>query len=178
MIYKANGINNDLDFYVAEIAINGEVIFTDRLLNESRNKSGAIGFNTEIPISKNKRKPIRLNVLTRGVGHGPRVKVSNTEDTIDMFDFPIYRNTGEINEEIEGKLKVNNPYNLDYNKTRDFVQDFSKACLVQIMQHFNNTSDGTTNKIIKERLASLSKCKTSEERKALVDKYMEEDGRN
>lgn len=45
MIYKTKG--NGLDFYIVELAINGKVIFTDKILTESRNKSGVIGFDTD-----------------------------------------------------------------------------------------------------------------------------------
>lgn len=175
MIYKPRSITND--FYVAELAINGKVIYTNDLLRESQGKSGAIGFNTEIYVSKKRRKPIRLNVLTKEVGHEPRVKVSSTDDSIDMFNFPIYRNSGNINDEKEDEIKISNPYNLDYNDTKDFVQDFSRSCLKQIMQYFNNESDSTTANIVRSRLKSLSNCRSADDRKALVDKFIKEDGR-
>ena len=175
MIYNPKSKTND--FYIAELAIDGKIIYTSDLLTESKGKSGAIGFNTDIYVSKRITKPIRLNVLTREVGHEPRVKVSSIDDSIDMFNFPIYRNTGDINDEKIDNIKISNPYNLDYNDTKDFVQDFSRSCLKQIMQYFNNESDSNTADIIRSRLKNLSKCRSTDDRKKLVEEFMKEDGR-
>lgn len=174
MIHKVRSEN---DFYVVKLPINGKIIYASDLFTESKNKSGAIGFKTKIHTTKSKTKPIRLNVLSREVGHNPRVKVSDEKNSVDMFDFPIYRNTGLINDEKEGSFIANNPYNLKYNEVKDFVQDFSKSCITQIIQYFNNESNSETEKIIRYRLEALSECGTSEERKILIDKFMKEDGR-
>lgn len=169
MIYKARSEN---DFYIVELAIDGVIVFSSDLFNE------ADGNTTKLKATVERSVKIKLDILNEPEKHGPRIKVYPADNkNLLMFTIPIDRNSGDINTKIEKEknFKENNTLHLNKKELRDFIQDVSRSSISLIMDFYNGNGDEKKKDTIQNRIDSLQKCKTKDDRKALVEKFRNED---
>lgn len=172
MIYKAS---KEDTFKIESVSINGVTVFLGEFVNEG--SGNTVKLKTKLGSGK-KEKKISLDILSEPHEHGPRIKVYSADDkSILMFTFPIKRTTGEIDTDVEKKkhFKENNVLKVDKNELRDFVEDVSRSSISLIMDFYNENGNNEKKDIIQSRINSLQSCKSNEERKKMVEKFIKED---